>query len=153
MAGASERNAHDVARDLLEEMRPEYDRPVSERLTQRPVRPFFWSVALAAAIGLGAFEIALTVLSETDSVRPPPARLLAQYRFDPCAQRQAMIMRAIEAYRSTHGAPPVNLATLRSPELSESPVDPVSGKPYQYLRRGDYVTLICPNPELHDVHK
>jgi hypothetical protein len=57
---------------------------------------------------------------------------------------------AVAAYTEQRGAPPDTLAQLTPGFLSEPAVDPVTGKPYEYTRNGEAVTLVCPSSDGQD---
>lgn len=131
--------------------RPEV--PAAER--RFALRHWHGLAALAAAAALaGVF-----VLVEWDSVvlratldgdlPAPPAAVLAAFDQNPCAQRMGRIMNALSAYSARHGAPPDSLDRLTPGFLSEPAVDPFSGEPYGYERKGETAILACPHPERH----
>ncbi|MBI3784338.1 MAG: hypothetical protein HY270_13155 [Deltaproteobacteria bacterium] len=148
MIGSTEENSSDLARQLVAEMKqelgPQQEARKSVVLTRRFRR--------AAIITIGALLVLDAVLVYVDrGTEGPhaPSRVVAQYQFDTCAQRQAVVLRAIAAYKKRNGHVPQTLAMLGPPDLTMPPNDPASNRPYLYTVLGDQVTIECPNPALH----
>lgn len=136
-----------VARRLVEEMRQ--DVAVGPQPRTAKVRPGVWLSGLVAILLLIAFEVGLSMLGDTDAQAVAPARVVAAYVSDSCAQRQAAIMQAVLAYQRDNGRAPDSLSQLPERYLAGPPVDPVSKRPYDYRVDGDRIALSCPNPKAH----
>ncbi|HVM98202.1 MAG TPA: hypothetical protein VMT89_17535 [Candidatus Acidoferrales bacterium] len=149
MTGNPEPDTQDLARSLIAEMRQELGTR-GERSTRVVIASWLRRVALGTIALLVVLDATL-LFGDHDTVgERAPSRVVAQFQLDACAQRQAQIMRALDAYRQKHGEAPALLTMLGPPDLTAPPVDPDSNRPYIYLHSGEQVAIECPNPDLHN---
>ncbi len=110
-----------------------------------------WAIGGVLALFLGVVQAGVLMgVGESVEAPPPPPDLLAELAADDCMGRMDHILDAIDDYKHEHGKPPMKLAVLRPEYLDQAPLDPASGSPYSYTQNGEWVSLNCPNPGLHE---
>lgn len=146
-AGESERR--ELIRQYAEEIRERSKIPFIEPLRSWNTVAVRWSLGAAAV--LAACALQATLLLRPTEARPPrpTAAVLSIEAADECLRRQAAIVRALAAYAKHQGRPPESLDLLGPPYLEGDPVDPVSGRPYEYRNENGALIVACPNPERH----
>ena len=112
-------------------------------------RPLLF-VGAACAVALYAATVRFLLQSSVNPSARPPAAVLAIEAADLCMQHQTTIMRAVAAYTRDHGEAPRAIAQLLPQYLTAAPADPLSGRPYEYVRQGAAVVVACPNRDLCD---
>lgn len=138
-----------LVRQYVDEIRERSKIPFIEPLRGWNTVPVRWS--LGAAIVLAACAVqAFLLLRPTEAHAPrPTAAVLSFEKGDDCLQRQVAIVRALATYTKHQGRPPESLDLLGAPYLDEDPVDPVSGRRYEYHHEGGALIVACPNPDRH----
>ena len=109
-------------------------------------RPLAWILGLAATLAIGGLTAMMVIHADSPPVAATAVDLPPVSADEPCAARMHEIMQAIARFRRDHGKPPETLSALGPPYLTAPPIDPVSGKPYHYTKRGIRVTVACPSP-------
>jgi hypothetical protein len=146
---ASERRV--LVQQYVEEIRERSKIPFIEPLRAWNTVGVRWSLGAAIVLAACALQAHL-LLQPTEAHAPrPTAEVLAIEAGDLCAQRQAAIVRGLVAYTKHHGQPPESLDLLDAPHLYEDPVDPVSGRPYEYRSEHGAFIVACPNPGRHSL--
>jgi len=106
-------------------------------------RHVYWIVGLAGALVLAALEVGVLMLGDDPDSSPPPS-VIAGLQDNACLQRMGVVMMAIARYAHDKGAPPQQLSDLGPDYLNVPPIDPLTGRPYEYRVTGDSVSLTCP---------
>ena len=131
------------------ELRNQLETPVQETKRARYKSVVRWGIGIAFVVTVCAVDGWLLFHAIEDTAPLVSEQVLAIEQDNPCAQRQAEVMRAILRYEGEVGAPPATLTLLKARFPSLEPIDPVSEQPYDYTQRGSRVVLACPNPERH----
>lgn len=115
-------------------------------------RGLHWALAGLVALVVAGLEVGIIYYLGEDTVAAEPsAAVKAVYDADPCAQRMALVTAALAAYIEKTGEAPLSLWQMRPGYLAVPPVDPLSGKPYEYIRDGSGAAVSCPDPDHHPV--
>jgi hypothetical protein len=147
--GDSERKA--LVRQYVEEIKERSKIPFIEPLRSWNTVTVRWSLGAAIVLVACALQ-AHWLLQPTEAHAPPPtSAVLAIEAGDACGQRQAAIVRGLATYTKHHGRAPESLDLLDAPYLYEDPVDPVSGRSYDYTHEGAAFIVACPNPSRHSL--
>lgn len=142
-------DSQDLARRLVEELRQDIGKPVEKVPYTRSARYLYWSAGIFVALVLGGLEIAVLLEPGPSAGLHTSADTIMSFTNDACAQRQQAIARAIADYRRDHGEAPKDLSALGPMYHVPPAIDPLSGRPYRYVREGKGASIVCPNPELH----
>ncbi|HXQ24209.1 MAG TPA: hypothetical protein VN812_21180 [Candidatus Acidoferrales bacterium] len=144
-----EGDSQSLARQLVEELRQDIGKPVEKVPRTRSARYLYWSAGMFAALVLGGLEIGVLLQPSPSAGLHPSADTIMSFTNDACAQRQRAIARAIADYTRDHGETPKDLNALGPTYHVPPAVDPLSGRPYRYVRESKGASIVCPNPELH----
>jgi hypothetical protein len=138
-----------LVRQYTEELRQQLDAPVLETKRSRLRSVVRWGIGATFVLTVCGIDGWL-LLRTIEQPEPLASELVrAIERENPCALRQAQVMRAIARYEGVTGAPPASLSLLKVRFPSLEPIDPLSARPYEYSARGGRVVLACPNPAQH----
>lgn len=141
----SDREREALVRQYVEEIRERSKIPFIEPLRAWNTVPVRWSLGAVIVLAICALQAHL-LLQPTEAHAPPPtAAVLAREAADVCASRQAAILTALATYTKQYGEPPQRLDLLGPPYLYEDPVDPVSGRAYEYRHEGGALIVECPS--------
>lgn len=138
-----------AVRQYTEELRQQLGAPVLEMKRSRYKSFVRWGIGMVFVSTVCGIDTWLLFRAIDEPVPSLPQHVRAIERDNPCAQRQAQVMRAILRFEGEHGSPPASLNLLKARYPTLEPVDPVSEKPYKYTQRGGRIVLACPNPERH----
>lgn len=149
MSGMLGNESRPLVHRYVQELRRQLDAPLLQTERNRSKSVLRWGIGIAFVLAVCAVDGWYLLHTIEEAAPFPPEQVRAIERDNPCAQRQAQVMRAILRYEGENGTLPANLTLLKARFPMLEPVDPLSEKPYDYSRRGGHVVLACPNPERH----